>query len=92
MSKVLAMKIGYTVAVAAAALMLGASSPGWAGNVPGGNGSTGNPGTNNPAKVNNGSANMDMMDMMHGKKALPRCTSKRTHNCRHVSHHTAKSM
>ena len=86
------MKIGYTGAVAVAALVLGASSPGWGGNVPGGNGSTGNPGTNNPAKVNNGSANMNMTDMMHGKKALPRCTSKRTHNCHHVLHHTTKSM
>jgi len=69
--------------------VLGASSPTWAGNVPGGNGSTGNPGTNNPAKVNNGSANMNMMDVMHGKTTLPRCTSKRTHNCRHSS---SKSM
>jgi hypothetical protein len=83
------MRIRYTVAVAAAALALSASSPAFAANVPGGNGSTGNPGTNDPAKVNNGSANMDMMNGMHGKKALPRCTSKRTHNCHHAS---SKSM
>jgi hypothetical protein len=83
------MKISYTVAVAVATLMLGMSSPVFAANQQGGNGSTGNPGTNDPAAVNGGSADMNMMH-----KSLPRCTSKRTHNCHHASskHHMSKSM
>jgi hypothetical protein len=71
-------------------LSLGGMGAATAANMQGGNGSTGNPGTNNPAMVNDGSANMNMM---HGSKMMPRCTSKRTHNCRHVSKkHMIKSM
>lgn len=70
------MKAHHILAAAVATLFLGASSPSWADNMQGGNGSTGNPGTNAPAANTPGMMNMKMM---------PRCTSKRTHNCHHVS-------
>lgn len=84
------MKLNSMAVIATAIFMLGGSSPSWAANQQGGNGSTGNPGTNDPAAVNGGSADMNMM---HGKKTMPTCTSKRTHNCRHSSSkHMTKTM
>ena len=70
------MKTHYIFVVAATALFLGASGPSFADNMQGGNGSTGNPGTNDPAATPAGMNNM---------KTMPRCTTKRTHNCHHAS-------
>lgn len=79
------MRISHILAAAVATVMLGAASPSFADNMQGGNGSTGNPGTNDPAANTPGMMNM---------KAMPRCTTKRTHNCRHASttKHMTKSM
>jgi hypothetical protein len=74
------MTIGKLAATTFVTVGLAISSSAYAANVPGGNGSTGNPVSNDPAKIQSGETLK--------AHAMPYCTAKRTHHCRHHHHKT----